>query len=57
MGAAGGATWLVLVFFVPLVIVSMVLLVWQLYSRRGEALDGLPPVQHAAPHATLAGAT
>ena len=57
MGAASGATWLVLVFFVPLVIVSMVLLVWQLYSRRGEALDGLPTVQHASPHATLAGAT
>lgn len=39
MGAAGGATWLVLVFFVPLVIVTLVLLVWQLHARRAEALD------------------
>jgi hypothetical protein len=39
MGAASGVTWFVLVFFVPMVIVSAVLLVWQLYSRRNEALD------------------
>jgi hypothetical protein len=39
MGAAGGLTWLILVFFVPAVIVSTVLLVWQLYSRHGEALE------------------
>ena len=39
MGAASGVTWLVLVFFVPAVIVSLVLVIWQLYARRGEALN------------------
>jgi hypothetical protein len=39
MGAASGVTWLALVFFVPMVVVSGVLLAWQLYSRRSEALD------------------
>jgi hypothetical protein len=37
-GAAGGVTWLILAFYVPLVIVSLVLLAWQLYARRGEEL-------------------
>jgi hypothetical protein len=40
MGAAGGVTWMILVFFVPMVVVSCVLLVWQLYARRGEGLGG-----------------
>jgi hypothetical protein len=31
-----GVLWAVLVFFVPAVIVSVPLLIWQLYSRRGE---------------------
>ena len=39
MGAAGGTTWLVLVFYVPLIMVSVVLLLWQLLARHGEALD------------------
>jgi hypothetical protein len=39
MGAAGGVTWLILTFYVPLVIVSLVLLASQLYRRRGETLD------------------
>lgn len=39
MGAAGGTTWLVLVFFVPMVVVSVVLLLWHLSARHGEALD------------------
>jgi hypothetical protein len=39
MGAAGGVTWMILVYFVPMVVVSVVLLAWQLYARRGEALD------------------
>jgi hypothetical protein len=39
MGAASGVTWLVLVFFVPAVIVSLALLIWQLYARRGEMLN------------------
>ncbi|SDA57923.1 hypothetical protein [Mesorhizobium qingshengii] len=41
MGAASGVTWLVLVYFVPMVVVSCVLFVWQLYARRGEALDSM----------------
>jgi F0F1-type ATP synthase membrane subunit a len=39
MGAASGVTWMILVFFVPMVVVSAALLAWQLYARRGEALD------------------
>jgi hypothetical protein len=39
MGAASDTTWFVLVFYVPLVVVSTMLLAWQLYSRRREALD------------------
>lgn len=39
MGAASGVTWMVLTYFVPMVAVSCVLLIWQLYVRRGEALD------------------
>jgi len=38
MGAAGGVTWMILVFFVPAVVVSIGLLVWQLVSRRHEVL-------------------
>jgi hypothetical protein len=36
--AASGVTWLILAFYVPLVIVGLVLLAWQLYARRGEEL-------------------
>jgi len=39
MGAASGVTWMILVYFVPMVVVSGVLMVWQLYARRGEELD------------------
>lgn len=39
MGAASGVTWMILVFFVPMVVVSGVLMAWQLYARRGEELD------------------
>jgi hypothetical protein len=38
MGAASGVTWMVLTFFVPMVVVSTVLLMWQLASRRSEPL-------------------
>jgi hypothetical protein len=38
MGAASGVTWMILTFFVPAVVVSGVLIAWQLYARRGEAL-------------------
>ena len=36
---ATGVWWLVFVFFAPLVLVSLPLLGWQLYQRRGEALS------------------
>ncbi|SEE06748.1 hypothetical protein SAMN05444161_5923 [Rhizobiales bacterium GAS191] len=39
MGAASGVSWLVLSFFVPMLVVSTGLIIWQLYSRRNEALD------------------
>jgi len=39
MGAASGVTWLILGFYVPLLVVSLALIIWQLYSRRGEAID------------------
>ena len=48
---ASGVTWMVLTYFVPIVVVSCVLLIWQLYARRGEALDpalGRTPRPHAA---------
>jgi len=38
MGAAGGVTWLTLGFYVPLLMVSLFLITWQLYSRRSEAV-------------------
>ena len=37
-GAASGVTWFILSFYVPVIIVSLGLLVWQLYARRGQAL-------------------
>ena len=45
MGAATGVTWMILVFFVPAIIVSLGLLVWQLVARRHEAL--IAGVRHA----------
>jgi len=39
MGAASGVTWMTLAYFVPMVVLSAVLLAWQLIARRGEALD------------------
>ena len=38
LGAASGVTWFILSFYVPVIIVSLGLLVWQLYTRRGEGL-------------------
>jgi hypothetical protein len=37
-GAATGVTWMVVSFYVPLLMVSLGLTVWQLYSRQGEPL-------------------
>jgi hypothetical protein len=56
MGAAGSVTWLVLVYFVPMVVVSLGLIVWQLYSRRGEALDHELLDGYAARQSSMAGA-
>lgn len=43
MGAATGVVWMILVFFVPAVVVSVGLLIWQLVSRRNEALAKIAP--------------
>jgi hypothetical protein len=56
MGAASGVTWLILSFFVPLVVASLVLLIWQLYSRRDEELDSLLTGNESSPVPTPAGA-
>jgi hypothetical protein len=56
MGAAGGVTWLVLAFFVPMVVVSTVLLIWQLYARRGEGLDSTVGRKFPAGEAHVLGA-
>jgi hypothetical protein len=47
MGAVSGVTGLVLSFFVPVMVMSGVLLVWQVYSRRGERLRGNAPLTRA----------
>jgi len=49
LGQAGGVTWLILSYYVPLVVVSVVLIAWQLYSRRGE---GFSDVLRSVPAAT-----
>jgi hypothetical protein len=36
---AFGVTWLILPFYVPALWVSLGLMVWQLFSRRGEKLS------------------
>jgi hypothetical protein len=36
---AGGVWWLVFVYFAPLILVSLPLIVWQLYARWGESLE------------------
>src|SRR5204862_4011082 len=45
MGAATGVTWMILVFFVPAIIVSLGLMAWQLVVRRHESL--MAGVRHA----------
>jgi hypothetical protein len=45
MGAATGVTWMILVFFVPAIIVSLGLMAWQLVARRHDAL--MEGVRHA----------
>jgi TetR/AcrR family transcriptional regulator, transcriptional repressor for nem operon len=43
---AAGVWWLIFVFFAPLIVVSLPLIVWQLWARWGE------PLTHAAPATT-----
>jgi hypothetical protein len=47
-GASSGVTWLILAFFVPLVVVSAVLLGLQLVSRRGQELGVGPAARESA---------
>ena len=50
LGAAGGVTWLILAFYVPMILVSLALIAWQLVARRGEPLAaGRPEVSRWAP--------
>ena len=49
MGAATGVVWMILVFFVPAIVVSVGLLAWQLVARRHEALDGTRELPAATP--------
>ena len=35
-----GVWWLILSFFAPMILVSLPLLIWQIYTRRDEPLDG-----------------
>lgn len=37
---AAGVTWLILTFYVPLLLLTLVLIVWQLLARRAEPLGG-----------------
>jgi hypothetical protein len=38
MGAASGVVWMILVFYVPAIVVSVGLIAWQLVARRHEAV-------------------
>lgn len=38
---AAGVWWLIFVFFAPLIVVSLPLITWQLYARRGEPLKAV----------------
>jgi len=38
-GEGGGVTWLVLGFYVPLLLVSLALITWQLDSMHGESIE------------------
>jgi hypothetical protein len=38
---ATGVWWLIFVFFAPLIVVSLPLITWQLYARRGEPLKSV----------------
>lgn len=54
MGAATGVTWMILCFFVPAVVVSAVLLIGQLLSRRSEALSFVARDGHGSRRSTVA---
>ena len=40
---ATGVWWLVFSFFAPLIVVSLPLIAWQLFTRRNEPLEGVAP--------------
>ena len=42
-GAATGVTWMVVSFYVPMLMVSLGLIVWQLYSRFGQPIVASAP--------------
>jgi hypothetical protein len=45
MGAATGVVWMILVFFVPAIVISLGLMAWQLITRRLEALAEREQIQ------------
>ena len=53
-GAASGVTWMVVGFYVPLLMVSVGLTVWQLYSRRQEPLRRSLAAPRMANHLSMA---
>jgi Ca2+/H+ antiporter len=53
-GQSRGVSWLVVGVYVPLLIVTTVLLAWQLYTRRNETLSASAETRaHAAPASRL----
>lgn len=46
-GKASGVTWLILDFFIPALMVSVPVLVWQLLTRRREPLSGSVVASHS----------
>ena len=45
-GKASGVTWLILDFYIPVLIVSVPLLAWQLFSRRREPMSSVSVLAH-----------
>jgi hypothetical protein len=43
LGLVNGLTWIVLVYYVPIILVSLALTLWQLLARRAEPIAFTPP--------------
>jgi hypothetical protein len=43
LGLVNGLTWIVLVYYVPIILVSLALTLWQLLARRDEPIVLTPP--------------